>query len=196
MPGATIARPPVAHERLKLSDCGQVVYELKTPYRDGTTHVVMSPLEWMAVSPRSARASPPSAPATAMDGGSAENAGAVFRIRYHGILAPNAKWRAQVVPKVTGRIPTDPIEDESPKRNYIPWARLLRRVFALDLDHCPTCNGPLKLIAVIEQAAVIEKILAHLNLNTHPPPRTPARYDPIDEAELYWNPATPIPSVH
>jgi hypothetical protein len=57
-----IARPPVAHERLKLSDCGQVVYELITPYRDGTTHVVMSPLEWMAVSPRGPRASPPTAP--------------------------------------------------------------------------------------------------------------------------------------
>jgi hypothetical protein len=61
MPGATIARPPIAHERLKLSDCGQVVYELKTPYSDGTTHVVMSPLEWMqrlaALVPR-----PPPAP--------------------------------------------------------------------------------------------------------------------------------------
>jgi hypothetical protein len=49
---------------------------------------------------------------------------------------------------------------------------------------------------VIEQAAVIEKILMHLNLNAHPPPRAPARYDPQDEADLYWNPATPIPSVH
>jgi hypothetical protein len=75
-------------------------------------------------------------------------------------------------------------------------ARLLKRVFALDLDHCPTCNGPLKLIAVIDQAAVIEKILAHLNLNAHPPPRAPARYDPADEADLYWNPATTPKSVH
>lgn len=40
-----VARPAIAEERLKLSDCGQVVYELKTPYRDGTTHIVMSPLE-------------------------------------------------------------------------------------------------------------------------------------------------------
>ncbi len=64
------------------------------------------------------------------------------------------------------------------------------------LEHCPRCSGPLKLIAVIEQAAVIEKILTHLNLNAHPPPRLPARYDPKDEAELYWNPATPIPAMH
>ncbi len=30
MPGATIARPPISNERLKLSDCGQVVYELNS----------------------------------------------------------------------------------------------------------------------------------------------------------------------
>ena len=34
-----------ANERLKLTDCGQVVLTLKTPMRDGTTHIVMSPLE-------------------------------------------------------------------------------------------------------------------------------------------------------
>jgi hypothetical protein len=117
-------------------------------------------------------------------------------IRYHGILAPNAKWRSQVVLKPPAHTPADPIEDEPPKRNYIPWARLLKRVFALDLEHCPICNGPLKLIAVIEQPAVIEKILTHLNLNAHPPPRTPARYDPADEAGLYWNPATTPKSAH
>jgi hypothetical protein len=178
MPGATIARPPIAHERLKLSDCGQVVYELKAPYRDGTTHVVMSLLEWMqrlaALVPRPR----------------------LHLTRYHGILAPNANWRPQVVPKPKETdIPEQP-ESHEPKRNYIPWARRLKRVFALDLEECPTCHGPLKLIAVIEQTAVIEKILAHLNLNAHPPPRLPARYDPQDEADLYWNPATPISSVH
>ena len=68
-----IARPPISNERLKVSDCGQVVYELKTPYRDGTTHIVMSPLEWMqrlaALVPRPR----------------------MHLIRYHGVLAPNAK---------------------------------------------------------------------------------------------------------
>jgi hypothetical protein len=43
---------------------------------------------------------------------------------------------------------------------------------------------------------VIQKILTHLNFNAHPPPRTPARYDPKDEAGLYWNPATTPKSVH
>jgi hypothetical protein len=98
-----IARPPIAHERLKLSDCGQVVYELKTPYRDGTTHVVMSPLEWMhrlaALIPRPR----------------------LHLVRYHGILAPNAKWRAQVVPRPKETDIAELPESHEPTRSYIPW---------------------------------------------------------------------------
>ena len=42
-----ITRPAMANERLTLNRAGQVVLTLKTPYRDGTTHIVMSPLEFM-----------------------------------------------------------------------------------------------------------------------------------------------------
>ncbi|MFH0352484.1 MAG: transposase, partial [Chromatiales bacterium] len=38
-----ITRPAIANERLTLNRAGQVVLALKTPYRDGTTHIVMSP---------------------------------------------------------------------------------------------------------------------------------------------------------
>jgi Putative transposase len=38
----------VAIERLALSASGQVRYSLKTPYRDGTTHIVLEPLDLMA----------------------------------------------------------------------------------------------------------------------------------------------------
>jgi hypothetical protein len=55
------------------------------------------------------------------------------------------------------------------------WARLLKRVFDIDIEHCPHCGGTLKIIAAIEDPAVITKILAHLALPTRAPPRTPAR---------------------
>jgi hypothetical protein len=42
-----ITRPVIANERLARNAAGQVVLTLKTPYRDGTTHIVMSPLEFM-----------------------------------------------------------------------------------------------------------------------------------------------------
>ena len=45
------ARPPVATERLSLLADGRVAYQLKNPYRDGTTHVVFEPLDLVASAP-------------------------------------------------------------------------------------------------------------------------------------------------
>ena len=46
--------------------------------------------------------------------------------------------------------------------------------FDIDIERY-ACGGKLKLIAVIEEPAVIEKILTHLGLAAQPPPRAPAR---------------------
>jgi hypothetical protein len=40
-----IARPAIATERLSVNSRGQVVYRLKKPYDDGTSHIIMEPLE-------------------------------------------------------------------------------------------------------------------------------------------------------
>jgi Putative transposase len=42
-----ITRPASANERFKRNRAGQVVLQLKSPYKDGTTHIVMEPLEFM-----------------------------------------------------------------------------------------------------------------------------------------------------
>ena len=57
----------------------------------------------------------------------------------------------------------------------IGWARLLKRVFDIDLEHCPRCGGEFKVIAAIEEPAVIVRILTHLGLPARAPPRSPAR---------------------
>ena len=75
-----ITRPAIANDRLKLNSAGDVVLQLKSPYRDGTTHIVMRPLEFMqrlaALVPRPR----------------------LNLIRFHGVLAPNAKLRSEIVP--------------------------------------------------------------------------------------------------
>jgi len=56
------------------------VLQLKSAWRDGTTHIVMSPQEFMhRLAARVARPR-------------------LHLIRFHGVLAPNAKLRAAVVP--------------------------------------------------------------------------------------------------
>jgi hypothetical protein len=55
------------------------------------------------------------------------------------------------------------------------WAGLLKRVFDIDIEHCPNCGGSLKIIAAIEDPPVIDKILSDLGLPTRALPRSPAR---------------------
>ena len=61
------------------------------------------------------------------------------------------------------------------RRARMSWARLLKRVFEIDLEHCPNRGGALKIIAAILEAPVIERILTHLGLQARAPPRAPAR---------------------
>ena len=46
------------------------------------------------------------------------------------------------------------------------WGQRLKRVFNIDIETCPKCGGTVKVIASIEDPAVIDKILAHLNQNS------------------------------
>ena len=154
-----ITRPALANERLQCNAAGQVVLKLKTPRHDGTTHLVMSPLEFMqrlaALVPRPR----------------------LHLIRFHGVLAPNAELRAMVVPQgpVEPAAAAQPAACEPDCAHHRPvrlsWARLLKRVFDIDLEHCPNCGGELKIIAAILEAPVIERILTHLGLQARAPPR-------------------------
>ena len=56
----------------------------------------------------------------------------------------------------------------------LSWAKLLKRVFDIDMAHCPKCGGELKIIAAILEQPVVEKNLTRLGLQARAPPRTPA----------------------
>ena len=43
-----IRRPAVSEKRMALTPNGKIRYLLKTPYRDGTTHVIFEPLDFIA----------------------------------------------------------------------------------------------------------------------------------------------------
>ena len=76
-----IARPAIANERLSTNERGQLIYRFKPPFRDGSTHVVLEPLDFIA---RLAALVPrPRLNLT----------------RFHGVFAPNCKHRESVVPK-------------------------------------------------------------------------------------------------
>jgi len=51
--------------------------------------------------------------------------------------------------------------EQRTRRAATGWAQRLRRVFGIDIERCAACGGTLRIIACIEDRAVIEKILAH-----------------------------------
>ena len=75
------------------------------------------------------------------------------------------------------------------------WASLMARTFGFDVVACPRCGGRLRLIALIEEAAVIQRILRHLGVPTEIPAPRPARAPPLrmgapDQAG--WAADTPV----
>ena len=115
---------------------GRVRYELKTPWRNGTTHVIFEPLDFISrlvslvPKPR------------------------VNLTRFHGVFAPNSKYRSKVTPASRGRRlkcqSADEI-DQTPaeKRASMTWARRLKRVFNIDIETCSESGGDIRIIASI-----------------------------------------------
>ena len=127
------------HRRLSVDDRGRVIYRYKRPFRDGSTQVVLEPLEFMA---RLAALLPrPRLNLT----------------RFHGVFAPNFRHRGKIVPRSTRRR-VDSVKPKAP----MSWMQRLKRVFAIDTETCPDCGGTLRVIACIEDALLIAKILGHV----------------------------------
>jgi len=145
-----ISRPAVSEKRLSLTPNGTLRYQLKTPYRDGTTHVIFEPLDFIA---RLAALVPKPR---------------VNLTRFHGVFAPNSKHRALVTPAKRGkgnkRLTHAEAEASTPVERHaaMTWAQRLKRVFNIDIETCVECGGAVKVIACIEDPVVIKKILSHL----------------------------------
>jgi hypothetical protein len=90
--------------------------------------------------------------------------------RYHCVFAPHSTLRAAVTPAGRGMgappppgAAADPDSPPTPRHVAMSWARRLKRVFGIEIDRCTRCCGKFKIIASIEEPAVIAKILAHLD---------------------------------
>jgi hypothetical protein len=175
-----IARPAVAVPRLALSSTGKVVYTLKTPYRDGTracpalpgTQVALDPVDFIA---RLAALVPKPR---------------VNLTRYHGVLAPNHRWRGLVTPARRGKgvksISNAEVRTPAERHAAMTWAQRLKRVFNIDIEVCARCGGSVRVIVeasnrCIEEQAVIpgkagqalDRILAHLESKEQNTPALP-----------------------
>ena len=136
---------------VSLTSGNRVRYRFKTPWRDGTTDVVLDPLDFLA---RLAALVPKPR---------------VNLTRFHGVFAPNSPDRARITPAGRGPgarrastdLPPDPAEGAE-RLASSRWARRLKRVFGIDIEACADCGGRLRIIACIEDRRLVDSILAHL----------------------------------
>jgi hypothetical protein len=128
------ARPPLAEDQLRRLEDGRIELTLRRPANNGQRAIVLEPLRllrrlcWLVPPPRQ------------------------HQVRYHGILAPAAKLRRDVVPKP----PPDlqlvfPIQNIFPRKTEyrVPWATLLKKVYDVDGQCCPSCGATMRPIGAV-----------------------------------------------
>jgi hypothetical protein len=119
-----LVRPPLALERLTESTGGQLLYQFRRPWRDGSTALLLDPVELLER--LAALVPPPRRPLVA----------------YHGFFGPRARWRSAIVLEPS---PADARAAVPAPRRW-SWAQLLHRVFAIEVLVCDRCAGPRRIL--------------------------------------------------
>ena len=146
-------RPPRALARLTESTGGPRLYHVRRPWSDGSTARLLEPLELVAR--LAALVPPPRRPVLA----------------YHGVLAPRAQWRSAIIPKPAPDGASADAGARSPGR--WTWARLLRRVFAIQVLVCARCGGARRILGAVTEPHAVRRGLTALGLAAEPPPGRP-----------------------
>ena len=89
--------------------------------------------------------------------------------------------------------------DETPtvRKSKANWAQLIQKVYEIDPLQCPKCDHTMRIIAVIDESAVIRRILKHLHKWDPVPdkPDHPARDPPWPKGETIPLTYHPVPDI-
>ncbi len=142
-----MGRPPLSADRIKKAPDGEnLLLTLKSPWRNGTTIILLTPFELIerlvALIPYPRK----------------------NQIRYHGFFAPNAQLREEITSGLVSQA-----SDGSKKICRPGFAKLMARVFEIDVLACPRCHSKMQLISFITDPVAIRDILRSLKMTTAPP---------------------------
>jgi hypothetical protein len=164
-----VARPPLAAGRLTALSEDELLFRLKTPWSDGTTSLIFSPMELLE---KIAALVPPPR---------------VNLIRYHGVLAAHAKNREKIVPSKTPQeAGTKPVASKAYRQTF---AALLARVFQIEIDKCPRCGGKMRIVAALTDPgpASVRRYLEGTGQSAEIPEIAAARAPPQLDLDFdYW----------
>ena len=93
-------------------------------------------------------------------------------VRYYGYYSNKSRGMRKKA-DTDHQVPALVDSDISKKKFRKNWSRLIQKIYNVDPLLCPKCKGSMRIISFMEDAAVIKKILKHLNLwetRIHDPP--------------------------
>ena len=103
-------------------------------------------------------------------------------VRYAGWYSNRSRGKRRRMEAQPAETVTRVVDVREAARVRSTWARLIHKVYEVDPLKCPKCKGPMRVIALIDDKAVIRKILRHLGLwAPQQTPRTqigPPAHDP------------------
>jgi hypothetical protein len=110
----------------------------------------------------------------------------IVRVGLRPILDRTSLRNAIFNDRANREFTVDPLSLDGPdnpsRTRRLDWAKLLKRVFAVDVLTCPKCEGPMRLIGIVEDERIARRILTHLGLPSRAPPRS--RASPSLQREL------------
>lgn len=172
---AYMTRPPLATDRLNVTDDGDLVYTMKRVFADGTRAVLLSPTE--LIEKLCAMVPPPRA----------------HQALYTGVFSSHSKWRNLVVLDPKARKGFNPETVDRKKVKNHRRAKLLKRIFKIDVGTCPKCGSDMEIRAAVHDPESIKRYMRHLGLREHPPPIAPARYEQADLEQSFGEAQEPPP---
>ena len=165
-----LARGPISNERLEIiadgPDAGDIKLALKTAWRSGTTHLRLSPSEF--VEKLVSLIPPPKS----------------HLVRWGGVFASNSPYRSCITlrPSVKKGFQFGHACDEVDQKGKSgvkfknhTWSAMLKRVFKIDVTICIDCGGDMRKVAAITNPMEVRRYLQHVNMDYEPPARAPPR---------------------
>lgn len=148
-----MGRPPISEGRLEQASDGHIVVRFKKAWRNGTNSIVLTANEFLE---RLVALVPP--PRKNM-------------VRYYGVFGSNSKLRKSLVSLLPQKEPekAPTAASDKPSGYRINFAKLMLRVYDIDILACPRCNSRMQVISFITEHHVIRNILTSLKMATAPP---------------------------
>jgi len=161
-----LTRAPIRLDTVTRSDDDRVVVTTPSHPSSGNTVLLLDPLDWIHAICQQIP-----------DPGQ-------HLTRYYGAYA-NRNRKALSQNALTACLPscTDTKIDKGSTistSSRAHWARLIRKVFEVDPLLCPKCGSEMKILAVLTNPKVVDRIIRHLDKNAVTPRSPPPMSTPLD----------------